>query len=429
MSSYEKSKDDSYIVYLDANNLYGHGMSTYLPTSGFKWNEETWDTSKILSLDDEASTGYLFEVDLKIPEEKHDYFNDYPLCPENVAVKKDELNTWQHENYKETNIKKLCLTLHDKKKYVINYRYLKLVLSLGYELEKVHRVLEYNQSNFLKKYIDLNTDARKSAKNDFEKNFYKLMNNSVYGKTMENCKKRINFRLIQSEKEALACKNVKHWNRFGLNLIGVHIQKQKVLLNKPMYLGQNILDDSKELMSKFHYGFILEKIKLENVKLLFTDTDSLCYHIRNQDIFEIIKENKDEFDLSNYPKNHELYDSANSKVIGKMKNESIAQIKEFIGLRSKLYNYKVCDDDENHVRCKGVKKSISDTLTINDYRHTLQTKESKRINQNVIRSYKHQLFSETVNKVALSCYDNKRYIADDNINTFSFGHKDIKKHI
>ena len=105
---------------------------------------------------------------------------------------------------------------------------MKLVLSLGYELEKVHRVLQYEQSDFLKKYIDLNTDARKTAKNDFEKNFFKLMNNSVYGKTMENIRNRINFRLIQSEKEALACKNVKHyWNRFGDSLVGVHIRNKK----------------------------------------------------------------------------------------------------------------------------------------------------------------------------------------------------------
>ena len=112
-----------------------------------------------------------------------------------------------------------------------------------------------------------------------------------------------------------------------------------------------------------------------------------------------------------------------------MKNESPSQITEFVGMRSKLYNYTVDQDDDNHVRCKGVKRSVASTLTINDYRHTLQTKEPKRINQNVIRSYKHQLFSETVNKVALSCFDDKRYICDDNINTYSFGHKDIRNKI
>ena len=251
------------------------------------------------------------------------------------------------------------------------------------------------------------------------------MNNSVYGKTMENVRNRIDFRLIQSEKEALAAKNVKHWNRFDETLIGIHVQKQKVLLNKPIYLGQNILDDSKLLMADFHYNFMKKKVDPENIKLLFTDTDSLCYHIKKQDIFQIIKENKDGFDLSNYPKNHELYDSKNSKKIGLMKNESPDQITEFVGLRSKLYNYTVDRGEENHVRCKGVKQSVGKTLTINDFKSTLQTKKSKSIEQNVIRSYKHQLFTETVRKVALSCYDNKRFICNDGVNTFSFGHKDI----
>ena len=171
---------------------------------------------------------------------------------------------------------------------------------------------------------------------------------------------------------------------------------------------------------------MMKKIDHENIKLLFTDTDSLCYHIKKQDIFEIIKENKDEFDLSNYPKDHELYDPKNSKVLKKMKNESPKQIIQFIGLRSKNYNYQVDQDDDNHVRCKGVKRSVAEQLTINDYRQTLETKKSKRVNQNVIRSYKHQLFSESVSKIALNCYDNKRYICDDNIHTYSFGHKDIK---
>ena len=199
------------------------------------------------------------------------------------------MNNWQQENYKQTNIKKLCLTLKDKKKYVINYRYLKLVLSLGYELEKVHRVLEYEQSDFLKKYIDLNTKARKDGKNDFEKNFYKLMNNSVYGKTMENVKKRINFRLIQSEKEALACKNVKHWNRFGLNLVGVHTQKQKVVLNKPIYLGQNILDDSKLIMASFHYNFMMNKVDNDNIKLRNKIFSKLSSKIKMNLIYPIIQ--------------------------------------------------------------------------------------------------------------------------------------------
>ena len=280
----------------------------------------------------------------------------------------------------------------------------------------------------MKQYIMLNTNLRTISKNDFEKDFYKLMNNSVYGKTMENVRNRINFRLISTEKESLAVKNMKRFTIFNENLVGVHIQKTLVKLTKPIYLGMNILDDSKHLMYNFHYNFMLKKIKRENIDLLFTDTDSLCYTIRNQDIFQIMKENKELFDLSNYPKDHELYDATNAKVIGKFKNESVKQITEFIGLRSKLYSYAVDKDSHSHNRCKGVKRNVVENeLTIKDYKHTLETRESKKVTQNNIRSYGHQLFTEKQEKIALSAKDDKVYICDDNIHTYSFGHYKISK--
>ena len=145
--------------------------------------------------------------------------------------------------------------------------------------------------------------------------FFKLMNNSVFGKTMESVRNRINFRLVDNEDSAWRVKNLNRFTIFDENLVGVHIQKTKIKLNKPVYLGQTILDDSKTLMYNFHYNFILKKVKRENVDLLFTDTDSLCYHIRKEDIFQIIKDNKDEFDLSNYPKDDPLYDATNKKTI------------------------------------------------------------------------------------------------------------------
>ena len=254
------------------------------------------------------------------------------------------------------------------------------------------------------------------------------MNNSVYGKTMENVRNRINFRLISTEDESLRVKNMKRFTNFNENLVGVHIQKTLVKLTKPIYLGMNILDDSKHLMYNFHYNFMLKKIKRENIDLLFTDTDSLCYTIRNQDIFQIMKENKELFDLSNYPKDSGMYDATNAKVIGKFKNESVKQITEFIGLRSKLYSYAVDKDSYSHTRCKGVKRNVvENVLTIKDYKHTLQTRESKKVTQNNIRSYHHVLYTEKQEKIALSAKDDKLFICSDNIKTYSFGHYKIKQ--
>jgi hypothetical protein len=253
------------------------------------------------------------------------------------------------------------------------------------------------------------------------------MNNSVFGKTMENVRKRVDIELVDTEERALKIKNITRWTPFSENLVAVHKQRMNIKLNKPMYLGQTILDQSKLLMYDFHYNFMLKKIERNNIDLLFTDTDSLCYNIRNQDIFQIMKDNKELFDLSNYSKDHDMYDGTNNKVIGKFKNESIKPIKEFVGLRAKLYTYTIDEENESHNKAKGVKKSVANNkLSMINYKDTLFTRESLSVQQNGIRSKQHQLYSETQTKIALSCKDDKVFICDDNINTYSFGHYKIK---
>ena len=426
MKNYDKTKPDKYISYLDANNLYGWAMCEYLPYKNFKWNTEEWNTNKILKLDDKADKGYLFNVDLKIPEDKHNYFNNYTPLPLNKTIKKDELNDNQIKDYKETNIKKLCCSLEDRTNYKVNYRLLKLVLSLGFELVKVNQVLEYEQKPFMKDYIMLNTELRKKAKTDFEKDFFKLMNNSCYGKTMENVRNRIEFSLISNEEQLDKLNRLKKITIFDENLVGVHKAKYSVKLNKPIYMGQNILDDSKVLMNDFHYNFMMKKIKPENLDLLFTDTDSLAYEIRNQDIYKIMKDNKDEFDLSNFK--NDMYDESNKKVIGKFKDESAeSPITEFVGHKSKVYSY-LTDNDYNSKKNKGIKKCVMDKfITHQDYKDCLFNKEDKYITQNTFRSYKHTIYTIKQKKKALCYTDDKVYICDDNIHTYSHGHYKNKK--
>jgi hypothetical protein len=332
---------------------------------GFKWNEDLWTEEMILNLDDKGNIGYLFDVDLHYPEELHDLHNGYALAPENFSVKNSMLNIFQCENRKKTKIKKLVTSFYDKKNYGINYRLLKLYLKLGLKIVKVNRVLQFEQSNFMESYIMKNTNERKKAKNDFEKDFYKLMNNSVYGKTMENVRNRINFKLLCCEEDTLRFINtLKKRTIFNEDCVGIHLLKKEVKLNKPIFIGQCVLDQSKFLMYDFHYNFMLKKFERKNIDLLFTDTDSLCYHIKNQNPYDIINENKDLFDLSAYPKTHHLYSDVNKKVIGKFKDEaidgSISYINEFVGLRSKLYSYTTEDNniiEENH-KCKGFKKCV-----------------------------------------------------------------------
>ena len=431
LSTYNPNAIDEYILYLDANNLYGGGMSCHLPEKDFKWNNDEWNTDRILALDDFGNTGYLFEVDLHYPKELHDLHNGYALASENINIKNTMLNAWQQEGRKDTSIQKLTTSFFDKIQYGVNYRLLKLFLKQGLIITKFHRVVQYTQSNYMASYINKNTEERKNAKNDFEKDFYKLMNNSVYGKTMENVRNRINFKLVSTAEEALRIRNTKRqFTIFNENLVGVHLLKKEVKLNKPIFIGQNVLDESKWIMYDFHYNFMLKKFEKKNIDLLFTDTDSLCYHIKRQNPFELMKENKELFDLAAYPKDHELYDATNKKVIGKMKNETVDgevhYIKEFVGLRSKLYSYST-EDAVEHNKCKGVKRSVvKQDILFQNYKNTLFDRQNFTIKQNVFRSYKHQLYTETVSKTALSCNDDKSYILNNNIETLTLGHYRIK---
>ena len=171
-------------------------------------------------------------------------------------------------------------------KYVLHYRNLLLYLSLGMKLAKIHRVLKFKQSDWMKKYIDFNTEKRKNAGNDFEKDFFKLMISSVYRKTMENLQKRINVRLINNAKGFLKYTSrptyVTH-KIFGKNYAAIHEIKPILILNKPIYVGFTVLELSKRKMCDFHYNFVKTNF---NAELLFTDADSLNYEIKSENVYE-----------------------------------------------------------------------------------------------------------------------------------------------
>ena len=406
MKDYDPDQPTKFISYLDANNLYGWAMSKPLPTDCFRFmnNEEmkNWE-----------SMPCILEVDLEYPEKLHDLHNDYPLAPERVTVNK---------------VEKLIPNLNDKTKYDIHHETLKLYLSLGLKLTKIHRGITFDECAWLKPYIDLNTDLRAKAQNDFEKDFFKLMNNSVFGKTMENIRNRVDIRLVTrvSQAKKLTCKpNYQHHTIFSKNLAAVHMKKVSLKFNKPVYLGMSILDLSKTLMYDFHYNYIKPKYG-DNAKLLFTDTDSLAYEIETEDFYrDISSDVKEKFDTSNYPKDHPsgILTGVNKKVIGMFKDEASGkQIAEFVGLRAKLYSYRV-EESYEEKKCKGVKKAvIKKTITFNDYKNCLFDNKPSMRKMNVIRSHLHTMYTETVNKIALSPFDDKRLIRKDNIHTFAYGH-------
>src|SRR5688572_7359063 len=257
------------------------------------------------------------------------------------------------------------------------------------------------------------------------------MNNSVFGKTIESIENRVDIKLVSSQEQAIkltAKTNYDSRTIFDENLIAIHMKRTKLYYNKPIYLGMSILDLSKTLMYDFNYNYIKNKYGYR-AKLLFTDTDSLAYEIKTDDFYaDIAPDIRSRFDTSDYPKDHlsGIKTGINKKVIGMFKDESAGkQIEEFVGLRSKLYSYKMTGVD--HKKAKGVKKSVvKNAITHEDYKECLFTKQEQSRRMNVIRSYHHEIYTEEVNKVALSADDNKRVIMEDGISTLAYGNYLLK---
>ena len=421
MKKFNKKKLIKYLMYLDANNLYGRAMSEKLPTHGFKWlssgEMEKLFNNQIVQVWEQIPC--ILEVDLEYPEKLHDSHNDYPLCAERVECK--------------NKVEKLIPNLRDKKNYVIHYKNLMQCLKLGMKLKKIHRGIRFVESEWMKSYIDTNAKLRAQAKNNFEKDFFKLMNNSVFGKTIENIRNRVDVKLVNTEekfKKLVAKPNFKSRKIFNENLISVHMKKTSLTMNKPVYLGMCILDLSKTIMYDFHYNYIKSKYGAK-AKLLFTDTDSFLYEIETEDFYkDIAGDVKDRFDTSEYKEGHPsgIPTGVNKKVLGMFKDEAAGKvIKEFVGLRAKLYSYKMDEGKENK-KCKGVKKQVvEDNITHEDYKTCLLTGKEILRKQNILRSYDHEVYTEEVNKIALSAADDKRYILSNGMDTLAWGHHRIKE--
>ena len=434
MKNHDEKAPTKYIMYLDANNLYGWAMSQYLPTGNFKWlSQNQIEKTNLGKYTENSKKGLILKVDLEYLQELHDLHNDYPLGPEKIKVAKDLLSDYCKKIADKFNISsglvhKLIPTLNDKEKYILHYRNLQSYLSLGLKLKKIHRVLEFNQSPWLKQYIDFNTQKRTHAKNSFEKDFFKLMNNSVFGKTMENIRKRVDVRLVTSKEKLLKLASKPTFvssKIFNENLVAVHKIKETLTMNRPAYIGMCILDLSKTLMYDFHYNYIKHKYG-NKAKLLFTDTDSLTYEIETNDAYNDFFKDKSKFDNSDYPENSPYFDKINKKVIGKFKDEASGiPVVEFIGLRSKMYSY-MKDNDKCEKTAKGIQKNIIiQNIKHIDYKEVLFNNKQIQHTMKTIRSNNHQLESFELNKISLSCFDDKRFIHQNGITTFAYGHYKI----
>lgn len=388
------------------------------------------NVTSILNLKDDSDIGFIFEVDLEYPPELHDKHNDYPFCPERRLIPGISKN------------EKLLLTFYDKKNYIVHYSMLKLALEHGLLLKKVHRVLQFEQSAWLKPYIDLNTKLRAQANNDFEKDFYKLLNNAIYGKTMENLRLRSDIRLVNKwygggkncGRNLIAQPNFKKCTIFDEDLAAIELHKSCILMNKPIIIGMCILELSKLLMYKFLYNYLKPKYA-QNNQLIYTDTDSFILEIKTNDVYADIRDEPNEFDTWDYPEGN-IYGIKrhNKKVPGKFKDELNGEIvTEVVGMRSKCYAVRTKIDKtkkdkgvgKNVIKkAKGVKKNVlKNHISFDDYYNCIKNNCIELRKQNSIRSIKHEIYTISMQKIALNPFDDKRYIIkSDGIDTLAWGH-------
>ncbi|KAL4153484.1 hypothetical protein QTP88_001317 [Uroleucon formosanum] len=328
----------------------------------------TWITylDYVTNIANDSEVGYILEVDTDYPKHLHKTHNDFRFLPLNECP----------PNFK---VKKLLTTLLPKKNYIVHYKNLKQAISHGLKLVKIHRAIRFSQKKWMASCIEFCTKIRTEAKNEFEKEFWKLLINSVFGKYMENVRTKTSIKLVSSEKKAnklMAKTNFKDRTIYSKNLIAIHQQKETIKFDKAIYVGSAILDVSKTFIEihKSQPGFF--KVELKSIIL-----------------------------------------------------------KEFVSLRPKLYAYKTIDDTVEK-KAKGVKKYIiKNHMKFIDYieilnafinHRSVEKKQSHR-NMNFIQSNKHVVHSKTMNKLVLSANDDKRYIMNDGINTLAYGHYKLTK--
>ena len=331
---------------------------------------------------------------------------------------------------------KLVCNLNDKENYSIHIVALKQALNHGLKLISVHSVISFRQEAWLKPYIDLNTELRKNAKNEFEKDFYKLKINSIYGKTVQNDRKHRDIKLVTTEykRNKLASQPNYHSTKcISKHLLVMEMKKTDVRMNKPIYLGQAVLDLSKTLMFEFWYDY-LRPMYGGKIRLCYTDTDSFIMHIKTDDFYKDINNDVDKwFDTSNYDKNDNrpLEIGKNKKVLGKFKDEIGGKLMtKFVALRAKTYSFLIdeyTDEDyeKNRIvnkKAKGTKKCVvKREILFNNYLDSLFKNKVLYRSQQRFRSDHHKVYREEVNKIALSSNDDKRIQKFDKVTTYPYG--------
>lgn len=465
--SYDSTQLASFIALLDANNLYGWAMSQSLPLNNYHWIDPKSMSLRhhilqILAMTENQPMGMIYEIDGYFPDECHDLLSDFPPAPVNESIPEDITSPYykelceKYESKHDHKTPKLLCHLLPRSRYKVYYRSLQQYMQLGFEVTKIHRILGFTQCKYLAGYIDFNTKKRALAKTEFEKEFFKLLLNSLYGKFIQDNRKFQTVRAIGNDNYA----NKSTWDPFithfrliNENLVLAYMKRGRILLNSPIAIGSVILDQSKWLMYDFWYRK-LKPVFSTRLRLLITDTDSLCIQVETDDLMLEMKQKGllKYMDLSNWPKdksyfNECYYDATYQKAIGYFKWECVGQyIQQVIALRSKMYsidfyerpcqgcqasNILVCRCNANKATAKGVSKPVKQQLTHMKYMECLVSEENYTLQREFmhrIGSINNQLYLSQMNKITLSPTDSKLWLKNAT-ETLPYGHYRIPPNI
>ena len=447
------SMDDdnqNYMFYHDAISLYAWSMQQPLPTGEMMFDTDLTYTPTIDGVcypeqaqndSTDSSVGYVYEVDLEYPEDIHELTQYYPFCPEKVKPDPQQFSPLQKELYgdKYKSTEKLILKQTDKEAYIIEGRMLDWYLTHGMKLKPsaeyptgIRKKLVYLKSRWLKNYIDFNQHEKGIAykANDWGTlEFFKLMVNSFYGKTLENVRGRQNLQIVQGRDEymkAVAHPLTKRATKFNDNVFAIHKYKKQIKMDKFPYIGFVVLELSKLLMYRYVYDTLQPIFKNNDFKCHYTDTDSIVWECslgnreRIDDKLDLLKEHID------------LQCSIPGKFqndLRKRADESQPILKEAVFISAKNYGYRTDRvGDKDGIKAKGIPESVREGITTDRVRLALLDNKIEQVTFSSIRSVKHEIFVTDFTKKYGGAKDDKRYICKDGITTYPFGHTKKCKH-
>ena len=422
---WDETQPEVDLLYVDANNLYGNALSQKLPQSNFEWLDQPEDIN-ITTFDYDGDIGHIWEVDLHYPVAVQDETCDLPLAPEKCSLQDYCLTDFMREQWRHLNgekdrtyrgCQKLMLTHWDKNNYVIHGKLLQFYVRKGLVITRIHRILQFRQADFFRPYIAFNSSKRAATSNKFEQDFYKLKNNALFGKTMENVRKRLKFRLCTTKETLMTYSSRAEFKSsvvFNENLIGVHLSKDQVILDKPIFIGQAVLDLSKLVMYQLYYDTLSTMATRFNgrIEILGGDTDSFFLKSVNIDVEKELLPllcHEGILDTSNYPSSHPLYTNDRKARLGCIKDENKGTpFREWVLLRPKAYSMLSVDGAQIN-RAKGVRRStLRMEISYALYKQAYEKQTTFRHVQRRIGSINHQMYNITYSKRTLSFFEDKR---------------------